>query len=425
MFLEFRTRWGESRSTLIIGSVVLTIVIQAGFVASAQAGGLYLSEFGTAEMGVAGAGETARASDASTAIFNPAGMTRLDDHQLNLGLAPGYGQTKFDPDSGTTRTGGDGGNQGGFVPLLGSSYSHKLTERWRAGAALISIAGATLDPDNDWVARSQVSEISLFTLTFIPSLAVELTDWLSIGGGPAITYGNLDWDLIATLPGPLGREAKVKVENADDIATAAYIGLLIEPTAKLRVGFLYQGKTDLRLKGKTKIPAGVSASTKIGLPLAESYRADLFWEATDHWALLLGGAYENWSSAKTVPLSIAAGSTEVPLGFEDTWKIHAGLHYRLDERWTFTVGGSYDSSALERKTRTAALPVDRQVRVGAGVIHQYDPNTQLVFAFEWLDLGKAKLDIGGVKGDYTDNRIFFLCFNMNWSKLPWSGKGTY
>ena len=39
-----------------------------------SAGGLYLQEFGTPAMGAAGAGAQARADDASTAFFNPAGI---------------------------------------------------------------------------------------------------------------------------------------------------------------------------------------------------------------------------------------------------------------------------------------------------------------------------------------------------------------
>jgi long-chain fatty acid transport protein len=46
--------------------------------ATARAGGLYLNEFATPSMGTAGAGAQAWADNASTAFFNPAGMTQLD-----------------------------------------------------------------------------------------------------------------------------------------------------------------------------------------------------------------------------------------------------------------------------------------------------------------------------------------------------------
>ncbi len=67
----------------------------------AIAGGLYVAEFATPSMGTAGAGSTALGADASSALHNPATMTRLDSHQLNLGLAPGASFVKFDQDSAT------------------------------------------------------------------------------------------------------------------------------------------------------------------------------------------------------------------------------------------------------------------------------------------------------------------------------------
>ena len=42
---------------------------------SSQAGGLYITEFGTPSSGVSHAGAAAVANDASTALHNPAGMT--------------------------------------------------------------------------------------------------------------------------------------------------------------------------------------------------------------------------------------------------------------------------------------------------------------------------------------------------------------
>ncbi len=60
---------------------------------SSRAGGFYVNELGTPSMGTAGAGANARADDASTAFHGPAGMTRLGEHQLMLGVAPSSGPT--------------------------------------------------------------------------------------------------------------------------------------------------------------------------------------------------------------------------------------------------------------------------------------------------------------------------------------------
>ena len=56
----------------------MAVMIFLGLTSQANAGGLYLYEIGTEDLGLANAGTAARAQDASTVASNPAGMTRLD-----------------------------------------------------------------------------------------------------------------------------------------------------------------------------------------------------------------------------------------------------------------------------------------------------------------------------------------------------------
>jgi long-chain fatty acid transport protein len=389
---------------------------------SAQAGGLYVEDFGTPSMATAGAGGVAIAEDASTSAFNPAGMTRLDSHQAMLAVAPGFNIVRFDADNSSPNGDRSGGNQGGFVPLLSSGYVHKLSERWRFGASLFSISGATLDPNNDWAGRTQVTELSLLTLTFQPTLAFRLTDWLSIGAGSAITYAKLDWDLKASLP---GGEKFVRIDDADDTAAAAVVGLLVEPSDKVRFGIVYQSKTDLDLSGDLDLPMGITPGLDLELPLAQAVRWDVHWDVNDRLALMVGGNWEDWSDAETVALDVGGRSTNAPLGFRDTWKARIGGHYRLNDKWTLQSGFSYDSSVVKTRDRNAALPLDRQIRVGAGALYDWSEDTRLGFGFQWFNMQNAKLDNAGVKGEYEWNDVFFLSFNVNWKKLPWNDWGTF
>ena len=289
----------------------------------AAGGGLYLAEFGTADMGTAGAGALARAGDAATAIENPAGMTYLDDHQAQFGLAPGYGLVKFDQDDDTPVPGNNGGNQSGFIPLLSSSYVHKLSDRFRLGFGVVSISGASLNPRSDWAGSNDLQEISLLTFTFLPSVAVRVTDWLSLGAGPAITYATLDWKLQG--PGPLG--AKVKFDQFDDVEAAAHLSAIVRPLPELRFGLVFQSKTDLELNGKVKNPTALDlANTKLGLPLPNALRSEVWWDVTPKVALMAGAALEEWSAADQVPLTVQGiGTQKVKLGLKDTWKLRGGV----------------------------------------------------------------------------------------------------
>ncbi len=109
---------------LSIGSAVFSMT--ALFSLNASSAGLWLYETGTPEMGTASAGRDAIANSASTATYNPAGMTRLDRDELMVGIQPLYIKARFDIDEGSGSGGGDGGNAGGWVPAASLNYVHEL-----------------------------------------------------------------------------------------------------------------------------------------------------------------------------------------------------------------------------------------------------------------------------------------------------------
>jgi long-chain fatty acid transport protein len=399
---------------------LLTVLAVVVWAAAAQAGGLYISTFGTPETGTASAGANAIADDASTALHNAAGMTRLDDHALQGNLAPGFNITEFDADADTPSGGRDGGNQGGFIPILSSQYVHRISERWRFGLSLFSFSGAVLDPDDDWAGRNQTTKVSLFTLSLMPSLAVQATDWLSLGLGVAVTYGKLDLYLRA----PILSEPAIELDDMSDWAAAPFASVLLEPTPELRIGVLYQGETDFHLDGDVNLPIGVTPGIDLNLPLAQAVRTSVYWETTPRIALLASAGWEDWSAAENLPVSIARGSAAVPLEFRDTWYLAGGIHYRLTDDLTLQTGLRYDSSALRDGDRTAALPVDRIYTLGVGGLYDWSESVRLGLSFAWASLGEAPLDNAFVKGKYGMNDMFLFGLSLYWKKLPWSGRAT-
>jgi long-chain fatty acid transport protein len=353
-------------------------------------------------------------------------MTRLDDHQFLGGLAPGFSTVKFKADANTPRGGTDGGDQGGFIPISSSSYVHKLSDRWRLGMSLQSLSGAALDPSDDWAGRFQTTEITLFSLTFMPTVAVRVTDWLSVGAGAGITYGKLD--LRVRAPIAIAGDPTVRLKNMDDWAVAPIASVLIEPTPDLRFGVLYQGETEFHLDGKIKRPKLVPSSTvgiELKLPLARAVRTSVYWDATDEIALVMNGGWEDWSTAKSLPVSTTNGSAGVPLKFRDTWYLGLGGYYKLNDDWTLQTGFRYDSSALKDKDRTTALPVDRALTLGVGGLYDYSEKLKIGLSFSWTNLGNAPINQGTVKGKYSRNEVFLFNVSFNWKKLPWSGRGTF
>ena len=286
---------------------------------------------------------------------------------------------------------------------------------------MFSVSGAGLEPRDNWVGRNQLTKVKLFTLQFAPTVAYRVTDWLSVGAGPVITYGRLDQNLIA--PGPLGSE--IKIDDADDFGYSAVVSGLIELTPELRVGVVYMSEIALHLDGDLTV-RNLAPSIDLDMTLPQSINWDVFWQATDEIGLMVGGNWEDWSRFSRLPLSLGPFDPTADLHFQDTFKAKAGIHYRLDEDWLLQAGFAYDTSAIKHaRHRTAVLPVDQQFRYTLGTLYDYSKDTTLGFGVEFADLGKSRIRNDNFQGDYDRNFILFLNFTANWKGLPWKNRGTF
>ena len=139
---------------LILFVLVFSLTLASGV----HAGGLYLYEVGSPDVGLAGAGYAARADDAATVFTNPAGMTRLDQPSLMMGAQPMYLNLDFNPDGNTSAVAGtlpgggaaDSGDTNGWMPAGGLYYVHPVNRRLRLGVALNGYFGLALDYQDDW-----------------------------------------------------------------------------------------------------------------------------------------------------------------------------------------------------------------------------------------------------------------------------------
>ena len=391
--------------------IVFFVIMSTMLPSISRAGGLYINEFGTPSMGVAGAGANAVAVDASTSFHNAAGMTRIKGKEIMGAGGLFYADVRFDPDSDTPIPGGDGGDAGGLAPLLAGFYVHSLSDRWKLGANLISISGALLDYDDDWTGRFLNTEVTLLTLTFYPSIAYRVNNWLSLGGGPQIMYADLE--IKAKVPPPNGN-GEVKIDG-NDVAYGFGLGALFEVSERTRFGVIYQSEIEPEFSGDVEItPPGLSAGTDTTITLAQFIKVSGYHELNDRWALLGTVGWEDWSAFEDINISTGQGSQKIPRNWDDTWKFAAGVHYRPVDKWLLQLGFAYDTSPVDKEDRTPDMPIDRQVRYATGAQYRWSDRLSTGAQFVYADYGKAKIDNDLLKGEYKRNDIFFFALNANW-----------
>ena len=123
------------------------ILLCTGLLAAscAHASALYFYEAGTEDTALAGAGQAARAQDASTIMTNPAGMTRLPDHMITGGLQVMDGSIDYQLNNDAQRSPGDVMKT---VPNASAFYSQKMNDDLYAGIGLYGNYGLGIDYGN-------------------------------------------------------------------------------------------------------------------------------------------------------------------------------------------------------------------------------------------------------------------------------------
>jgi len=359
---------------LMFNMLAITLLVMAIALPQAQAGGLYLYELGTPDVGAAAAGWAARAQDASTVFTNPAGMTRLDKSELLVGIQPLYLQAEFSPDSNTTTSGPDG-DASTWLPAGGLYYVHNLMPKLKIGLSTVGYFGLGLDYEDDWVGRYYIQEIKLQALGIQPALAYQVTDWLSFGAGVVALYGVLDQKAAVNNLGPNQDDGKLKIED-DDWTYQVNLGVLVEPRKGTRFGLTYLSEGDLEFKDEpdfSNLGPGLEAilraqglldaEIEVEFTMPQAVMLSGYHELNDRWAIMGNLGWQDWSEFGKVGVTVASediSSLTVDRNYKDTWHVTVGGQYRVADPWLLTAGVAYDSSMVDDDDRTPDLPLGEQ-----------------------------------------------------------------
>jgi long-chain fatty acid transport protein len=380
---------------------------------SAQAGGLFLNEFGTPAMGTAGAGAHAWANDASTSFHNAAGMTRLEGNQLMLSGGLLFASIEFDPAPNTPVFGDDGGQAGGPGPILGAFYVHSVSDDFKLGLNVISISAALMDYGDTWTGRYLVKDVTLFTLTVNPSVAYKVNDWLSIGGGVGLLYGYLDEHIAVPTDSLMDGEVKI---NGDDFKANFNLNALFEVSDSTRFGLTYVYKIEPSFNGDITLnPLSLSAQINAEIVFPQFLRGSVYHDLNNRWAVVGTIGWEQWSDFENITISTPRGEQLIPRNWDDTWHFAGGVHYKATEDVLLQFGMAYDTSPIDdAEDRTPDMPMDEQIRVAFGAQYDWSDTLNIGGAFTYAFYGDAEINNDLLVGDYKSNELYFFALNANW-----------
>jgi long-chain fatty acid transport protein len=421
----------------LIGTALLAGALACG---GARAGGVILYEIGTADVGLASAGYTARAQDASTVFTNPAGMTRLDGNQLTLGAQLLYFDASFSIGQGTSPELGtnEGGNPIGWFPGGGMFYSYSLSPTVKLGIAMTGNFGLAEEYNQGWVGRYFVVESTLIGASILPSVAWRINDKLSLGASLNAMYGKFK-DVVA-INNIVGVDGKLELDD-ETWGWGVNVGLLYEVHPGTRFGITYNSEVKLDFNAPTQF-SGLSpgieallrsrglldANIDLGMRVPQGVNASFYHEIDPRWAVLGSVGWQQWSRFGKVDVSVDSSdprSLTTNLNYKDTWHGALGAQYRVSDPYTLMFGVAYDSEFQDNDNIPVALPANAAWRFGVGGQKIESKTFNWGWSFEWAyggDLhtnavGNRPVAVGGrgdLVGTFSDASTFFFAANFNW-----------
>jgi long-chain fatty acid transport protein len=425
---------------LVAASVTFLIFVLASLMLAAGpawSGGLFLTEFGTNDVGLAGAGWAARGQDPATLFRNPAGMSLLEGNQALAGAQLLYGNAGFSPGGGTTVSGSGGGNAIGAFPALSGFYTHSLSRDLKVGVGILSNFGLGLQWDGDWVGRYYAKQSLLVGVSFVPAASYRVNEWLSIGGGLNVMVAELKYVTAINQAAPTDGQLRLQDVTA---GVGGQFGVMVEPKQGTRFGVTYYSPVTLDFASTPTyhnlgpvVNAALNAAglvgnqINLGLTVPQHVIVSVYHELTDRLALMGDFGWEDWSEFGKVDVSVNETQTSLTtnIPYQDTYHVGAGAQYRVNADWLVNAGFAYDTSMVKDADRTLALPVGASYKFGLGAQWQATPKYNVGFNYELTWIGDlpvtqqaampaSPFSRGTVIGEYKSANMNFFAVNLKW-----------
>ena len=390
----------------------LITCIFLGIASQASAGGLYLYEIGTEDLGLANAGIAARAQDATVVVGNPAGMTRLAGNQLVVGGQMLYGDVTYDLDRSHLQ---GPGNVVGWLPAVSTFYSHSVSDDLKLGIALYGNFGLSLGFDEAWAGRYLVKDATMMGLTLQPALAFRFSDTWSAGAGLGVNLGIFSLTRDRLLSGD------EHTEDDTDLAPNVRLGVLFTPQEQTRLGLTWASEVDYEFEVDasgnlplTGTPWLLPVSASVGAPQQAMF--SVVQILNDKWSLLGNIGWQDWSTFSEAEVTAGRMVLSSKLDLQDTWHGAVGTQYQMAPATRLNFGIAYDTSMYEDQNATSlTMPAGANWRFGTGVQHQLSEQASCGVAFEYLMGEDAHVAAPApLAGSYTNPQMFFVSVNYSY-----------
>jgi len=383
---------------------MLLLVCLAFGPGEARAAGFSLYEYSARGNALAGTTIAREATPASLAM-NPAQVARVPGLQLEAGV------TMITATADVTYAGESQNVIREYFFAPHSYLTWEINEKISAGLGIFSRFGlGSLYPE-DWAGRFEIYRAAVKSASVQPTVAVNVTGWLSLGLGLEIIWLDIDIRnkiaLNHPIAGSMGEvDSKLK---GDNFAYGGVIGLHLHPRDWLSIGASYRnsithsigGQAEFNKSGINPLFRGgfeqafqnMGARGEITLPAQTALGIAI--KPWKDWTFEVDAIYTEWNSFKELKIDFndnimkdVAGlapitSTTKEKDWKNVWRLSAGAEYTATDWLTLRLGYSFDQSPMRTYAMDALIPAHDRHLTNAGLGLNLD-DWKADFAYTYL-----------------------------------------
>jgi long-chain fatty acid transport protein len=363
------------------------------------------------------AGRAAEAADASTAFYNPAGLVRIKNQQIVIGIVPIMTAFKFHGTVNTTTADAthtthdvstvvEGGT---FNAVPNLNYAAPLSSWAVFGFSVVAPFGLNINYGYSTNMRYALTQASLRVIDVSPSIGIAVTNKFSIGAGIDLERARGEFDSVATIPnfGIPGSTDTQSINVGYSNGLGYHLGIMYQFTSSTRIGLSYQSKVNHHLRGNSRFTGQLANSTSGGtqsnnnlstnIHLPPTTAISLFHIINPIWDVMGTVQYTQWNVISEVVLKNVSGATGaippvedntivviVPQHYHNTWNYSVGANYHVNDKWIVRGGIGYDETPSNDAYRNVILPDSSRIAIALGV--HYQANESFGFDAGWTHL---------------------------------------
>jgi long-chain fatty acid transport protein len=297
----------------------------------------------------------ATADNPSAIYYNPAGITQLEGHHVQVGLYSIAASTRYWSFAGeSART----EFKLQTAPQVYYTYSPPENP-FSFGVGLYAPYGLGMFWPEDTPFRTVSIEGRLTYVSFNPVVAWQIHPALSIAAGPTINAGKVLLRQGIVAPGD---EFKFRGDGVDYGFT---VGLRWQIHEQWALGVSYRSATEIDFSGRSEArPYAPPERTKAEMHFPQFVMIGLSYRPTPQWNFEAYVDWTDWDALNEVTFRKASGPQEFPLHWESSWITGIGATRYLRNGYFVGAGYFYSQNSTSERFFNPLVP-DTDLHVGS------------------------------------------------------------